>query len=446
LRAQSLSGEASATLRAPLERWLSRASTPAFATYAIGAAFTAYFAMYAVRKPFAAASFADAQVWGVQLKIALVMGQVLGYALSKFLGIKFVSEIRPGRRAIALVGLLAAAELALVAFASLPPGGQVVAMFCNGLPLGAIWGLVFGFLEGRRITEILGAGLSTSYIVASGAVKSIGRWVLDLGVTEQWMPALVGLGFFPLFLGAVWMLARLPPPSAADEAARTRREPMHGAERTAFIRRFFVGIFLLTAAHVALTSYRDFRDNFAAELWHALGYGDAPAMFTYSEIPVALAVVGGLAAVYRVRDNHRAFYWVHALMAGGALLVAGATLAFDAGLLSGPLWMMAIGVGLYLGYVPFGTVLFDRLIAATGAVGTAVFMIYVTDAFGYLGAIGVMLFKNFAHADLSWLDFFRRFSYACGVGCAAAFAASAWYFAARGGRPRPATANEGSHG
>lgn len=418
-------------MRAGLERWLTRASAPAFATYAIAAAFTAYFAMYAVRKPFAAATFADGEVWGVQLKIALVLGQVLGYALSKFLGIKFVSEIPPRRRPLALVGLLLAAELALVAFAVLPPGGQVVAMFCNGLPLGAIWGLVFGFLEGRRTTEILGAGLSTSYIVASGAVKSAGRSLLDAGIAEAWMPAVTGAMFVPPFLVAVWLLARLPPPSPADEDARTRRAPMYGAERIAFVRRFFVGIALLTAAHIALTAYRDFRDNFAAELWQALGYGDAPAMFTYSEIPVALAVVCGLAAIYRVRDNRRAYYWVHALMGGGAALVATATLLFDLGVVSGPVWMVAIGIGLYLGYVPFGTVLFDRLIAATGAVGTAVFMIYVTDAFGYLGSIGVMLFKNFAHADLSWLEFFRRFSYGVGLGCAAAFAASAWYFSRR---------------
>jgi hypothetical protein len=81
--------------------------------------------------------------------------------------------------------------------------------------------------------------------------------------------------------------------------------------------------------------------------------------------------------------------------------------------------------------VPYGCVLFDRLIAATGAVGTAVFMIYVTDAFGYLGSIVVLLVKNFGHPDLSWVDFFRAFSYACGLAGAAAFTASAWYFANR---------------
>ncbi|MBK6921004.1 MAG: hypothetical protein IPH07_26650 [Deltaproteobacteria bacterium] len=428
-----------ANIRGRVEDWLARASTPAFSGYAMVAAFTAYFAMYAVRKPFAAAGFEGTQVLGIDLKIALVLGQVIGYALSKFLGIKFVSEIPPSRRPLALVALIGAAELALLAFAVLPPGGQVVAMFCNGLPLGAVWGLVFGFLEGRRTTELLGAGLSTSYIVASGAVKSVGRWLLASGVDEAWMPVLTGALFVPPFAIAVWMLARLPHPTADDESERTRRAPMFAAERAAFLRRFGFGILVLTAAHVLLTSYRDFRDNFAAELWQALGYGDAPAMFTYSEIPVALAVVLGLGTIYRIRDNQRAFFGVHVLMIGGALAVAGSTLAFQLGFYSGPAWMITVGIGLYLGYVPFGTVLFDRLIAATGAVGTAVFMIYVTDAFGYLGSIGVLLFKNFAHADLSWLDFFVRFSYVAGLAGAAAFATSAWYFAARGRtRPLPA--------
>lgn len=418
-------------MRARVESWLARASVAGFSTYAIVAAFTAYFAMYAVRKPFAAAAFDGQVVFGIQLKIALVLGQVLGYATSKFLGIKFVSEIAPRRRALALVLLIGAAELALAAFAVLPPAGQVFAMFCNGLPLGAVWGLVFGFLEGRRTTEILGAGLSTSYIVASGVVKSVGRWLLLHGVGEAWMPALTGLLFVPPFLIAVWMLDRIPRPTAADEAERVMRAPMFGAQRKAFVARFLVGIVVLCSAHVLLTAYRDFRDNFAAEIWTALGLGEAPAVFTYSEIPVALAVVAGLAAIYRVQDNRRAFFAVHLLMGGGAVLVGGATLAFDAGWISGTTWMMAVGIGLYLGYVPYGTVLFDRLIAATGAVGTAVFMIYVADSFGYLGSIVVLLVKNFGHAERSWLDFFRGFSYVCAVVATAAFAGSAWYFAGR---------------
>jgi hypothetical protein len=304
-----------------------------------------------------------------------------------------------------------------------------VALFFNGLPLGVVWGLVFSYLEGRRVSEILGAGLSTSYIVASGVVKSVGAWVLAQGVSESWMPAVTGSLFVPTFGLAVWGLNSLPMPTEQDVRSRTQREPMNGPQRSAFVRRFLAGLAALTALYMLLTAYRDFRDNFAAELWAALGYADDASVFALSELPIALVVLVGLALVYRITDNRRALLVIHGMMGLGTLLIALATALFDLGLLSGFQWMLAIGLGLYLGYVPYGCVLFDRLIATTRTVGTAVFMIYVTDAFGYVGSIGVLTVKNFFALDVSWLAFFRGFSYLTGWICTGAFAFSAWYFA-----------------
>ncbi len=420
--------------------WLSSASPAAFSTYAIFAAFSAYFCMYGFRKPFAAATFAGDGAWGLDLKATLVLSQVVGYTLSKFLGVKLVTELSPRRRAAALVGLIAFAELALLAFGLVPAAWRPVAIFFNGLPLGAVWGLVFGFLEGRRTSEILGAGLSASYIVASGAVKSVGAWLLTQGVSEALMPFTTGLIFVLPFLGAVWLLRQLPAPDPADIASRTAREPMDGPRRRAFFRRFGPGLVVLTGLYAFLTAYRDFRDNFAAEIWQAVGRSGEPglvtaaklpALFTASEVPVAFAVLLGLALLYRIRDNRRAFFAVHAVMAGGTALIGVATLLFDLGLLPPLAWMILIGTGLYLAYVPYGCMLFDRLIAASGAVGTAVFMIYVTDAFGYAGSIAVLLYKMLGQAELSWLEFFRGFSYLSSIVCTAAFAASAWYFGRR---------------
>lgn len=384
--------------------------------------------MYGFRKPFAAATFAGEGVFGFDLKTTLVLSQVLGYMLSKFLGVKLVSELAADRRAVMLVGLVLFAELALLAFGLLPPRLRLLAIFCNGLPLGAVWGLVFGFLEGRRTSEILGAGLSASYIVASGAVKSVGAGLLGWGISEHWMPFVTGLVFLPPFLAAVWMLSRLPPPAPEDVAARTQRQPMTGAERWAFFMRFGFGLTTLTALYMLVTAYRDFRDNFAAEIWQAVGQSGKPELFTLSELPVAFAVLVGLALLYRIKDNRRAVFAVHVVMGAGTLLIGGATVLFDLKLLDPVSWMVLIGTGLYLAYVPYGCMLFDRLIAATGAAGTAVFMIYVTDAFGYAGSIGVLLYKLIGQAELSWLAFFRGFSYVTAVACTAAFVVSAWYF------------------
>lgn len=413
-----------------LRSWLDRSGAVPFSVFAIAAAFTAYFSMYAFRKPFAAGEYTGEVFTGdLSLKTALIISQVLGYALSKWLGIKFVSELRAKHRAVALVCLIGFAHLALLIFAVVPPKLRVVAIFFNGVPLGAVWGLVFGFLEGRRVSEILGAGLSVSYIVASGAVKSVGKYMVDIaGLSEAWMPAAVGLMFLPLFLLAVWGLQQLPPPSAEDEAARVRREPMNGKQRWAFLREFAPGLIALTGLYFFLTAYRSFRDDFAVEIWAALGQGDKPAILAWSELPIALGVLIALGALYLVRDNRLGLAFAHLLMTTGTVLIGVATLMFDAGVIGGTVWMITVGLGLYLAYVPYGCVLFDRMIAALGVVATAVFMIYVTDAAGYIGSIIVMLYKDFGQKGMSWLEFFRIFSYFTAVFCTACFVLSAVYF------------------
>lgn len=115
----------------------------------------------------------------------------MGYALSKVLGIGLISEMAPSR-ALAIVGLIAASWLALVLFAIMPAPWNVLALFLNGLPLGLICGPVYGYVEGRRTSEVVGAILCASFILSSGVVKSVGRWLLDLGLVELWMPAAIG--------------------------------------------------------------------------------------------------------------------------------------------------------------------------------------------------------------------------------------------------------------
>lgn len=412
-----------------VRRWLESAPTLAFSVYAIAAAFLTYFSMYAFRKPFAAGTYSGLEAFGMSLKDVLIISQVIGYALSKWLGVKFVTELPAHRRAIGLMILIGVAELALVIFAVVPTHLKIVAIFVNGLPLGAVWGLVFGFLEGRRTSEILGAGLSCSYIIASASVKSVGLWTMsDLGIPEMWMPAFTGILFLPLFMAMVWLLKQMPPPTADDIAARTEREPMNREQRHAFIKRFFLGLFALTALYFFLTAFRDFRDNYAVEIFAELGFEGKPGAITKAELPIPFIVLIALGALYLINSNRLGLLFAHFMMLAGVALIGVATLLFDAGVLGGVNWYIAVGLGLYLAYVPYGCVLFDRMIAAVGVVATAVFMIYVTDAAGYVGSIGVVLYKHFGHAELSALGFLRQFAYFTSVFCAACFVFSAVYF------------------
>jgi len=412
--------------------WLSKTNGAMFSVYAIAAAFSTYFCMYAFRKPFAAGTFeGTVDIPGVgliQYKTLFIISQVLGYCMSKFLGIKVISEMSPSKRAMSIVGVIAFAWASLLLFAVVPAPYNAFCLFLNGLPLGMVWGLVFGFLEGRRLSEVLGAGLSVSYIVASGYVKAVGRWLVDMGVSEYWMPFATGAIFSLPMIFFVWMLSSLPPPSAEDEAARSVRAPMDAVARKTFFGRYLPGLLPLTVLYMLLTAYRDFRDNFAVEIWAALGYGDTPTILATSENWVALGVMITLATLMAIKDNRTALVAVHVLMGLGTALVGVSTWMWTAGALDPAWWMIAVGLGLYMAYVPYGCVLFDRLFAAVGAVGTAGFLIYVTDAFGYLGSVGLLLYKDLGQPDLSWLDFFTGFSYITSAVCTLLFAVSSIYF------------------
>ena len=393
--------------------------------------------MYGFRKPFTVAKFyGSVEVFGLppmDYKILLIVSQLLGYCLSKWIGIKVISEMGRNGRAKAILLCIAVAEGALLMFAITPRPWSAVWLFVNGLPLGMVWGLVFGYLEGRRVSEALGAGLSASYIVASGVVKSIGAFFMDIhgpfAVREEWMPFVTGLVFLVPIVFFVFLLSCLPPPTAEDEASRVKRVPMDGKARVAFLKRYGVGLFFLTLLYMFLTAYRDFRDSFAAEIWAALGYGGEPAIFAQAELPIAAVVLLTLAAVAKIQSNRHALLFVHAIMLAGSITIGVSTWAYEAGILSGPAWMILVGIGMYVGYVPYGCVLFDRLIAAVGVMATAGFMIYVTDAAGYLGSVGNYFYKTFGQADLSWLEFFIAFSYVTSIVCSVCFLLSMIYFA-----------------
>lgn len=405
------------------------------------AAFSAYFAMYAFRKPYAAATFSDVELFlGVlDYKTALLIAQVVGYALSKLIGIKVIAEFGRHGRAWAILGLMGLSWVALLLFGLLPPAFGPALLFMNGLPLGMIWGFVFSYVEGRRHTELLGAMLCASFILSSGVVKSVAILVMRAGVPETWMPAATALLFVPVLLLSLWILERMPPPDARDEAERVRRAPMLAADRMRFLRDHGLPLALLTGGYVLLTALRDFRDNFAAELWAAMGYSEVASVFSASEAPVALIVLGGLGALMLVRDNMRALLMMHGVIIFGAVLMGLGTLAFTAGWLAPLPWMIVTGAGVYLAYAPFNAMLFDRMIAVLGRAANAGFLIYVADSSGYLGSVALLLYRSLATPDIDWLPFFIGCVYLSAVAVTLLTLLSALQFA-RGGARRPAGA------
>ncbi len=538
------------------QRGTSPGSTIVFSSYAMLAAFSTYFCMYAFRKPFAAATYEGMDFFstGLTLKATFLISQIIGYTISKYVGCKYCSEISRSKQARVLIAMIVIAELALLAFAVLPPNLKVLAIFVNGLPLGMVWGLVSRYLEGRKTAELLFAGLSCSYIVASSSVKTVGGWIMQAGVSEFWMPVFTGAIFLIPFMVAVFFLNQLPLPSEQDETSRNKRTTMNRQDRMVFLKQFLLGMLMLLLLYFFLTAYRDFRDNYMPEIFAAMGYPPEPTLFSKADWPVAFGIMVVMALLGLVKNHRRGVMAVFVVMMSGMILMGGATVLRDIGVLKGffgedvtvdeddltysireenghktfsvhrntrevivsnepwltpdtPFpgiifgfiignedltyttldenghktfsvdrntkqimvdwepwqtlndmdsdvqqklrqlnskasgglwWMILIGFGAYLAYVPFGAVLFERIMASTKAAGTAVFAIYLCDALGYTGSVGIQLYKDLGQSELDYFEFLRLFTYFMAILGTVLFILSAIYFYGKSSSHLPA--------
>ena len=70
--------------------------------------------------------------------------------------------------------------------------------------------------------------------------------------------------------------------------------------------------------------------------------------------------------------------------------------------------MQLTGLGLYISYVLFNSVFFERLLASFSIAGNVGFLIYTADAWGYLGSISVMLSKELLKLQLNWVSFYSQ--------------------------------------
>jgi hypothetical protein len=378
------------------------------------ASFGTYFCMYGFRKPYTAASFSDLTYLGINYKVILVIAQTFGYLLSKWIGIKVVSEIKAAKRVPMLLILISFAEVSWLLFGLVPPPWNSVFAFLNGLPLGIVFGLILSFLEGRKNAEFLISGLCASFIVSDGFSKSVGASLLHWGVNEQWMPFLSGLLFVLPVLFFSYLLNRVQPPMEEDVQARSPRNPMTQKDRWYFFNKYAPGIVGIVLLYLFVTFLRSIRADFAPELWKGLGLKQSALIYTTSELWVSLAVliVSGLTIYFR---NHaKAFLFSLFMCIVGFVLCLAAAVGLHNGL--APFFLMVLlGLGVYLPYVGIHTTIFERWIAATRENANIGFLMYIADSIGYTGYAVLLLFKSLYSANESILDAFLILCFTLGI-------------------------------
>ena len=406
-------------VKGPMPDWL-------FVLWAGGTALLSYSLVYALRKPFTAAEFEGLQVCGMDYKIAVSIIQLLGYVCAKMLGIKYISELRPEGRLKFIIMSAALSEASLVAFGLLPMPYNVMALFFNGLSLGCMWGVIFSFLEGRRTTDILASIMGVSMALSFGVAKSLGLYTLNtLHVSEFWMPALVGAVAFPLLCFTGWMMTRFPRPTAEDIASRTLRVTLDGRQRWDLFRRFMPLLIMLFGANLLLTVQRDIKEDFIVCIIDV----STISSWAFAQIDsIATLLLLGTFAVLAISRNHLKVLCTLLVLSTfgmGTLAFLGAN--FGQTIMPTTTWLFLQSLCLDMAYLSFQTIFFERFIACFKIKGNVGFFIITIDFVGYLGTLGLLLFKEFYATHIDWASFYNYMSLYIGIACCLAFIGSLIY-------------------
>jgi MFS family permease len=365
--------------------------------------------VFGFRKSFTVATFDGITVAGYSYKTILVISQMLGYMLAKFYGIKYISELKRHGRGQIIMLLTVVAWLSWLFFALIPPPYNIAFLFINGFPLGMLWGVVFSYVEGRRSTDFIGATLAVSFIFASGFVKTVGAWLmLNFGVEEFWVPFYTGLVFAGPLLLFVYLIEKIPSPDENDIAYRMDRVPMLAADRKKFIKIFLPGLIACILIYAFATIFRDMRDNFSAEMWKEMGFFNKPELFAKTETPITIIILVLIGSMVLIKDNFKALMLSHFFIGVGFIIAGLSSYLFIIQSLPPVWWMTLVGLGLYMVYIPFNSVFFERLIATFKHTGNVGFLIYLADSFGYVGSVGVMMSKEIFKVQLNWVTFFSN--------------------------------------
>jgi hypothetical protein len=246
-----------------------------------------------------------------------------------------------------------------------------VALYFNGLSLGCMWGVIFSFLEGRRTTDILASIMGVSMALSSGVAKSLGLYALNqLHVSEFWMPALIG-------------------------------------------------------ANLLLTVQRDIKEDFIVciidvQTISSWAFAQIDSIATF----VLLAVFALLATTY----NHLKVLCMLLILSTfgmGTLAFLGATEGNEH--IPTTIWLFLQSLCLDIAYLSFQTIFFERFIACFKIKGNVGFFIITIDFVGYLGTLGLLLFKEFCASHIDWASFYNHMSLFIGVACCLSFIASLIY-------------------
>ncbi len=369
--------------------------------------FCIYTCMYAIRKPFTALVF-DGKLLGFGIKSWMVIAQLLGYTCSKFFGISFLGTLKRKNRSKTISTLLFFSVIPLFLIPLTSIQFWPLWFFLNGFPLGLIWGLVFSFIEGRRLTELIGAILACTFIFSSGMVKSLAIYLQEIHYITNWIPVIIAAIFYIPSIFFSYLLEKLPEPSEQEKLENAPRQPLNKTERKQFLKKYQFFIISTIFTYCILTLVRDSRDNFSGEIMKALNIYKSSSLSQLETI-LTIIMLTCIPFISRIRNHKNAiFITLYSTIIGG-IICAISPILFNHNYINGYYLLLFSGMGIYLGYILINISIMDRLVALNGSACNSGFLVYMADSFGYLISLtisGIAIFSQ--KGDIPWLYLFKE--------------------------------------
>jgi hypothetical protein len=145
-------------------------------------------------------------------------------------------------------------------------------------------------------------------------------------------------------------------------------------------------------------------------------------------VAAGVLIVNGAAVL--IADNRRAFFFALALAIIGPAGVLAVSLSLRAGV-SPFAYVVLQGLGLYLPYIAVHTTVFERLIAMTRDRSNIGYLMYLADAFGYLGYVAVLIGRNLMPRTSDFFNFYHGLSIVISMLCIVVMIPCWRYFASR---------------
>lgn len=176
---------------------------------------------------------------------------------------------------------------------------------------------------------------------------------------------------------------------------------------------------LLFVGNFMLLVLRDIKEDFLVNIIDMSN--QSSWLFARIDTVVTLIILGIFAAFIFFRSNIKALMTLMGLVIAGCLVMTYVSLSYESLDLQSVTWLFIQSLCLYIAYLTFQTIFFDRFIACFRVKGNVGFFIAIIDFIGYLGTVTLLSTKELLNIDMEWFAFFNHLSATVGGVCAVLF-------------------------